>query len=64
MIRALNAHFKAGQYRRSKEYRQIEAITVNLNNSTGFDGSLKYSVYVQSKGWQEFKSAGNEAGIS
>lgn len=46
----------------NKEYRQIEAITVNLNNSTGFDGSLKYSVYVQSKGWQEFKSAGNEAG--
>ncbi|MCR5340135.1 MAG: C40 family peptidase [Saccharofermentans sp.] len=46
----------------NKEYRQIEAITVNLNNSTGFDGSLQYSVYVQSKGWQEFKSAGNEAG--
>ena len=46
----------------NKEYRQIEAITVNLNNSTGFDGSLKYSVYVQSKGWQEYKSAGTEAG--
>ena len=46
----------------NKEYRQIEAITVNLNNSTGFDGSLKYSVYIQSKGWQEYKSAGTEAG--
>ena len=47
----------------NKEYRQIEAITVNLNNSTGFDGSLKYSVYVQSKGWQDYQTEGNEAGI-
>ena len=46
----------------NKEYRQIEAITVGLENSTGIEGSLKYSVYIQSKGWQEFKSAGSEAG--
>ena len=46
----------------NKEYRQIEAITVSLENSTGIEGSLKYSVYVQSKGWQDFKTAGSEAG--
>lgn len=44
-------------------YRQIEAITVDLSNSTGIDGSLKYSTYVQNKGWQEYKTAGNESGI-
>ena len=47
----------------NKEYRQIEAITVDLENSTGISGSLKYSVYVQNKGWQEFTPAGSEAGI-
>ena len=42
--------------RASKEdpYKPIEAINVNISNSTGYEGSLKYSVYVQSKGWQEF----------
>lgn len=44
-------------------YKPIEAINVNLNNSTGYDGSLKYSVYVQSKGWQDFTSSGSDAGI-
>ena len=43
-------------------YRQIEGITVGLNNSTGVSGSLKYSVYVQQKGWQDYKNAGTEAG--
>ena len=43
-------------------YRQIEAITVNINNPTGITGSLKYKVYVQRLGWQDFKDAGTEAG--
>ena len=51
--------------RASKEdpYKPIEAINVNISNSTGYEGSLKYSVYVQSKGWQDFKTAGNDAGM-
>ena len=51
-----------GKTEDAKDYRQIEAITVGLNNSTGIEGSLKYSVYIQSKGWQDFKDAGKEAG--
>ena len=43
-----------GHTNENEEYRQFEGITVNLNNSTGYSGTLKYSVYVQSKGWQEF----------
>ena len=45
-------------------YRQIEAITVNINNPTGITGSLKYKVYVQRFGWQDFKDAGTEAGTA
>ena len=44
-------------------YMPIEAINVKLGNSTGIEGSLKYSVYVQSKGWQEYKTEGNDAGM-
>ena len=44
-------------------YKPIESINVKLNNSTGIEGSLKYSVYVESKGWQEYKTEGNDAGM-
>ena len=44
--------------------KPIEAIKVNLDNASGFTGLLRYSVYVQSKGWQEYKTAGEEAGIA
>ena len=44
-------------------YKPIEAINVKLTNSSGFTGSLKYSVYVESKGWQDFTTEGNDAGI-
>lgn len=43
--------------------RQIEAINVSLNNTSGTTGSLRYSVYVQGEGWQEYKTEGNDAGI-
>ena len=44
-------------------YRQIEAVNVDLKNTTGIPGSLRYSVYVQSKGWQAFKNAGEDCGL-
>ena len=44
------------------EYRQIESITLNLDNSTGIEGSLRYSVYLYGKGWQDYKNSGSEAG--
>ena len=42
--------------------KRVEAITVNLNNTTGISGSLRYRVHVQNIGWQDFKNAGTEAG--
>jgi len=42
--------------------KRVEAITINLNNSTGISGSLRYRVHVQNIGWQGFKTAGTEAG--
>ena len=44
-------------------YKPIEAINVKLGDTNGIAGSLKYSVYVQSKGWQEYKNAGEDAGM-
>ena len=52
-----------GNTSENKEYRPIEAMTVSLKNPTGIEGTLKYSVYVQSKGWQDYQTEGNEAGI-
>ena len=52
-----------GRTNANEEYRQFEGITVNLNNSTGASGTLKYSVYIQGKGWQDYVEAGSEAGF-
>ena len=44
-------------------YRPIEAVNIKLEDTNGITGSLKYCVYVQSKGWQEFTTEGNDAGM-
>ena len=52
-----------GRTSENEEYRQFEGITVNLNNSTSASGTLRYSVYIQGKGWQDYVNAGSEAGF-
>ena len=44
--------------------KRVEAITINLENSTGYTGTLQYRVHVQDIGWQDYRSAGEMAGTS
>ena len=43
---------------------RVEAITINLENNTGYGGSLQYRVHVQDIGWQDYRNAGEMAGTS
>ena len=51
-----------GRNNPDEKYRNIEAINVNIDTD-GIGGSLRYSVYVQSKGWQDYKNSGEDAGM-
>lgn len=42
--------------------RRLEAITINLENTTGVDGSLEYRTHVENIGWQDYVAAGTMAG--
>ena len=44
--------------------KRVEAITINLENTTGYSGTLQYRVHVQDIGWQDYRSAGEMAGTS
>ena len=44
--------------------KRVEAITINLENNTGYLGTLQYRVHVQDIGWQEYRNAGEMAGTS
>ncbi len=44
--------------------RRLEAITINMDNQTGVDGSLEYRTHVENIGWQDYVSAGTMAGTS
>lgn len=44
--------------------KRVEAITINLENNTGYSGSLQYRVHVQDIGWQDYCSAGEMSGTS
>ena len=46
------------------ESRRLEAITINLENTTGTDGSLEYRTHVQNIGWMDYVSAGTMSGTS
>ena len=46
------------------EAKRVEAITIGLENNTGYEGSLKYRVHVQDIGWQDYRNAGETAGTS
>ncbi len=44
--------------------KRVEAITINLENNTGYGGTLQYRVHVQDIGWQDYRIAGEMAGTS
>ena len=44
--------------------KRVEAITINLENTTGYSGTLQYRVHVQDIGWQDYRSAGEMAGTA
>ena len=41
---------------------RVEAVSINLNNQTGIEGSIRYRVHIQNIGWQEPRNNGTEAG--
>lgn len=44
--------------------RRVEAITIDLENDLGHDGTLMYKVHVQDYGWQEYCLPCEKAGTS
>lgn len=44
--------------------KRIENVTLNFKNTTKYEGSLKYRVYVQKKGWTDWKTSGQKAGTT
>ena len=44
--------------------RRLESIQINLNNTTGYTGSIEYQVHVQNIGWMNYVGAGQKAGTS
>ena len=44
--------------------KRIEYMTLNFKNTTEYEGSIKYRVYVQKKGWTDWKTSGKKAGTT
>lgn len=42
--------------------KNIYAITINLKNKTGYEGTIRYRVYRRKKGWSGWKTSGQKAG--
>ena len=47
-----------------KGKKRIENITLNFKNTTEYAGGIKYRVYVQNKGWTDWKVSGQKAGTT
>ena len=45
-----------------KGKKRIEAVTLSFKNTTGYEGGLRYMVYVQKKGWTDWTNSGKRAG--
>jgi len=41
---------------------RLEAITINMENTTGIEGDLEYRAHVENIGWQEYVTSGNMVG--
>lgn len=44
--------------------KNIYNITLNFKNNTGYEGGIRYSVYLKKKGWSAWKKGGSKAGTS
>lgn len=42
--------------------KRIETLTLSFKNNTEYEGSIKYRVYVQKKGWTGWKTSGQKVG--
>lgn len=42
--------------------KRIETLTLNFKNNTEYAGSIKYRVYIQKKGWTDWKTSGQKVG--
>ena len=42
--------------------KNVYAITINLKNNTGYEGTIRYRVYRRKKGWSGWKTSGQKAG--
>lgn len=44
--------------------RRLEAVTINMENNTGYEGELMYRVHRQTYGWSDYVKQGNQAGTT
>ena len=44
--------------------KRLEAVTINIDNQTGVDGSIEYRTHVENIGWQDYVSAGTMTGTT
>ena len=44
--------------------KNVYNITLNFKNNTGYEGGIRYSVYLKKKGWSAWKKGGSKAGVS
>ena len=44
--------------------KRLEEITINFENTTGYEGTMMYRVHVQDYGWLPWTEAGNPAGTT
>ena len=44
--------------------KRVESITVNLQNNTGYTGTIQYRVHRQTYGWTDWTTSGQQAGTT
>ena len=60
--KAKKAKFNDGVLTIGKKGKRLEAFSIKLKNSTGYEGSLTYRAYVRKKGWTKWVSSGKKVG--
>ena len=60
--KAKKAKFNDGVLTIGKKGKRLEAFSIKLKNSTGYEGSITYRAYVRKKGWTKWVSSGKKVG--
>lgn len=60
--KAKKAKFNDGVLTIGKKGKRLEAFSIKLKNSTGYEGSLTYRAYVRKKGWTKWVTSGKKVG--